>query len=127
MTPRREKREAEFDLTLDLASCATKECPKAPVEAEFLAVVPDEVEDRANLALRLTKPSSELLDEEHGAIGWAQEEKGVDVANIDALVEKVDRKYDLVDARPNPVEGIASLRTIGFAETATALIPASRN
>jgi hypothetical protein len=55
----------------------------------------DEVEDRAcALPGGLAETASELLQEERRTVRWTEEQEGVDVRDVDALVEKVDREDD---------------------------------
>jgi hypothetical protein len=55
--------------------------------------VADEVEDgEAVLPIAAPEAAAELLEEDRGALGRAEEEDGVDVGQVDALVEQVDRE-----------------------------------
>ena len=88
---RREEREVPLDLLLQVLSAATEQCPVAEVESELAAMEADEVEDGAfRLAGGSAQASAELLKEQRRALGRAQQQQGVDVRHVDALVEEVD-------------------------------------
>ena len=78
-----QEREAVLDLALEVASRAAEQRPEATIEAELLAVVADEVEHRADLPLGFAQSTTELLDEEHRAVGRPQKQERVDVAHVD--------------------------------------------
>ena len=83
------------DLPLDIGARAAEQRAESSVEAELLPMRADEVEDGAGaLPGGLAQASPELLEEERRAVGWAEEQKRVDVRNVDALVEEIDREDD---------------------------------
>ena len=85
----------------DVAAGTAEQGAVAAVEAELLAVGADEVEHGAErLARRLAQASPELLEEQGRALGRAQHQDGVDVRNVDALVEQVDGEH-----HPDPTGG----------------------
>ncbi len=56
----------------------------------------DEVEHRTErFVLGFPETSAELLEEQRRALGWSQHEHGVDVRDVDTLVEQVDREHGL--------------------------------
>ena len=90
LAARRQEREAALDVAFQSAAGLPGQGPQPMVEAELLAVVPDEVQDRQNrLVPGSTKPTAELLQEQRRALGGAQEQHRVDVGNVQALVEEV--------------------------------------
>ena len=79
----------------DVAARAAEESAVAAVEAELAAMCAHEVEDGAErLARRSAQATSELLEEQRGALGGTQHEHGVDRGHVDAFVEQVDREDD---------------------------------
>ena len=71
---RRQERKVVLNLPLDVDARPTEKRPESPVEAELLAVRPDEVEHRAyRLARCPSQPSPELLQEERRTFGRAQQ------------------------------------------------------
>ena len=88
--------EALLDLLAEVLAGAAEQRAETAVEPELLAVVAHEVEDRAQrLARRPAQSSAELLQEEHRAVGGAQQQQRVDHGDVDALVEQVDREHHL--------------------------------
>ena len=87
----------------------------------------DEVEDgEAVLAVGQAQAAAELLQEDGRALGGTQEEHGVDLGDVDALVEEVDRE-DAVDLAARSIRSAGSRwSAAGRAETATAGMPAPR-
>ena len=70
--------------------------PRSGGRTETLAVVAHEVEHRAHrFPWRPAQSSAELLQEQHRAVGGAQQQQRVDHGDIDALVEQVDREHRL--------------------------------
>ena len=87
--------------SLDVLPSATEEGAETSIEAELAAMVADEVEDGAERLSAVARPSqatAELLQEERRALGWAQEQQGVDIRDVDALVEQVDGEDDVDSA-----------------------------
>ena len=87
------------------------QCAQLEVEAELLAVIADEVQDgQHGLVLRPPQPSPELLQEDRGALGGSEEQHRVDIGNVDALVEDVDREDCLdVGLREDPADSAPAL------------------
>ncbi len=84
-----------LDLALDAAAGAADDGAKARVEAKRPVRLADEVEDgEALLFVAAAQPAAELLEEQGGALGGAQEQDGVDVGDVDAFVEEVDAEED---------------------------------
>src|SRR5947209_7505274 len=61
------------------------------VEPEVRSLTTDEVKDgEAGLAFGEAQSPPQLLQKYRGALGWAQEEDGVHLGNINSLVKEVD-------------------------------------
>ena len=89
----RQEREALLDVALQVLARRAGERPEAQVSTEFAAVMPNEVEGGEHgLAFGEPESAAELLEEEGWALGGAQEEHGVDLGDVDSLVEKVGGK-----------------------------------
>ena len=98
-------REALLDLAQDLPAGAAEDGAEAAVEAELGVHVADEVErGEALLAVGQAEAAAELLEEDGGALGGAEEEHGVDLGDVDALVEDVDGEDDVDLAGAQAVE-----------------------
>ena len=79
-----------FDLALEAPAGRTGQCSVANIEAELLAMVPNEVERSEDcFAGGAAQAPPELLQENGGALRWAEEEHCVDVGQVDAFVEEV--------------------------------------
>ena len=88
--------EALLDVGFEFSSGAAEHAPVAEVEAELFALVADEVEDGEHVfAFGAAEASAELLQEDGGALGWAEHEHDVDGGDVDAFVEQVDGEQDL--------------------------------
>ena len=84
------------------------------VKAKLLAVVADEVEDREDrLVPRAAEPAAQLLEEDGGAFGRPEEQDGVDVGDVEPLVEQVGRKEDVDTSRPKSCERFVAFRASG--------------
>jgi hypothetical protein len=74
------------------------------VEPELAALLADEVKDgQDRLAVRAPKPATELLQEQRRALGRSQQQQGVDLGDVQALVEQIDgedRSRPAVAERP---------------------------
>ncbi len=102
--------EALLDVGLQLSPGAAEHPPVAEVEAELLGLVADEVQDGEDvLAFGAAQASTELLEEDGGALGRAQHEYDVDGGDVDALVEQVDGEQDLHTSVAEVVQCLASL------------------
>ena len=96
VTARRQEREATLNLPLDVFARAAEQSLQAGVEAKLTSVLTDEVQyETRRLAISLAQAAAELLKEEDGAFGGAEEEQGLDVGKIDAFVEEVHREEDV--------------------------------
>ena len=96
----REEREALLDLSLEVAATATQEGAETAVEAELLSMMAHEIENRAlQLAVTLAQPSSQLLEEQRGTVGRAQQEQRVDDRHVNAFIEQVDGEEHVDAAR----------------------------
>ena len=117
-TTRRHQRKARLDLLCDLLPRATDQGAVANVEAIVGVGLSDEVEHcQDTLALRPAQAPAKLLEEDGRALGRSQKQDRVDLGNVDALVEDVDREdrpnlappksLDRVDALPvgDSIEG----------------------
>src|SRR5690606_21511149 len=63
----------------------------AEIEAEGFVLLTDEVEDGERVLVgRTPQPAADLLDEDRGALGGAQQQERVHRGHVDALVEEVD-------------------------------------
>src|SRR5699024_4621812 len=75
VAPSREEGEAGLHLPLELRARAAEQRAVAAVEAEAPVLLADEVEDAEDgLALCDAQPAPELLQEDRGALGGAEEE-----------------------------------------------------
>src|SRR4051812_48523739 len=98
MAPGREEREALLDLSLEVAATATQQGAETAVESELLSMMAHEIKNGAlQLAVTLAQPSSQLLKEQGGTVGRAQQKECVDDRHVNAFVEQVDRE-EHVDA-----------------------------
>ena len=87
---RRQQAEALVHRLDQLRARQPGELRQQAVEAEFLAVPADEIEDQAALlALGQTQSAADLLLEQHRALRRAQQEQRIDQRQVDALVEQV--------------------------------------
>ena len=83
---------------------------RSVVEAELLAVVADEVEHgQDRLVAGAPQAAAELLEEDGRALGGPEEEDGVDVGEVETLVEEVGGEEDVHPARSKIVRGLLSL------------------
>ena len=105
------------------------ECAQLRVEAELLAVVADEVEDgQHGLVAGAAQSAAELLQEDRRALGRSEEQHGVDVGEVEALVEQVGGEEHVDPARLAGPRGRARGRPAGVSPlTASAGMPASLN
>ena len=84
----RQIREALLDLSLEVAAAATQEGAEAAVEAELLSMMTHEIENRAlQLAVTLAQPSSQLLEEQRGTVGRAQQKERIDDRHVNAFID----------------------------------------
>lgn len=82
--------EASLNLFPDVARMSAYESLKAVLITEFGTRMANKVEyGKVVLALVQTESSAKLLEEDRGTFGWTKEENGVDLRNVNALVEKV--------------------------------------
>ena len=96
----RQEREPSFDLALEAPTSLAGQRAQLLVEAKLLALVSDEVEDgQHGLVGRAAKSATELLQEDRGALGGAEEQHRVDVGQVEALVEQVGGEEDVDSAR----------------------------
>jgi hypothetical protein len=101
---------------------------EATVVAELLAVLPDEVEHRADaLAFALPQAAAELLEEEQRAVGGPEHEERVHGRHVDALVEQVDREHHVQPPGGQVAQGLLPLISRVSAQTAVDGMPASLN
>ena len=78
-------------MAFDLTAGAADDGAEAAVEPEAAVGVADEVEHREALfVVAAPEAATELLEEQRRALRGAQEQDGVDVGYVDALVEEVD-------------------------------------
>jgi hypothetical protein len=90
---RGQEREAVLDLAHQLRTGTSGQRAVANVPAEAPVVLSHEVEHgQAGLAGGAAQAPAQLLQEDGGALGGAQEQHGVDLGHVDALVEQVDRE-----------------------------------
>ena len=69
---------------------------KPSIEAELGPLASGEVEHhQLSLVPRAAEPAPELLEKDRRTLGRSKEQEGVDVGDVDALVEKVDDTQDL--------------------------------
>ncbi len=111
MAASREVGESFFGGLDQVTAGDASERSKAQVKAELLAVVRDEVEDRADVLAGMTpEPTADLLEEHRGRLGGAQQQDRVAIGDVDALVEYVagEDRADL--PRPEPVDLFLALR-----------------
>ena len=72
--------------------------------------------------------AAQLLQEDSRALGRAQEQHGVDLGDVEAFVEEVDREEDVDLAVAQRGQGVAAVRSrTSSADTASAGMPASMN
>ena len=90
-TARRKTREALLYVTLDLAAGSAEDRAESTIEAELPVHVPNKVEGgEALLAFGQPQAAAELLEKDGGAFGGPEEEDGIDLRYVDALVEQID-------------------------------------
>ena len=105
LTARREEWEPLLNLSLEGAAGVSRQGSISLGEAELLALVADEVQHRQDsLRRRASEPTSELLEEDRCALGGAEHEDGVDVGDVEALVQHVDGEHRIDAARAEVVE-----------------------
>jgi hypothetical protein len=91
LTSGRQEGEAMFDLANEFFSTQTRQSPEALVEAELLALMADEVQcSQHGLAWRRAQPAAELLKKHGRALSGPQEQHGVDIGDVESLIEEVD-------------------------------------
>ena len=97
------------------------------VETELSTVLADEVEDRQNRLVPCPpQPAPELLQEQGRALGRPQQQDGVDVGQVEPLVEQVRREESVDLASRSACQGGARSAAGVDPLTASAGIPASR-
>lgn len=105
-----EEGEGLLDLGGHLVAGAAQEGAEAAVEAEFGAVVADEVQDGAGgLGGVAAEASAQLLEEQGRAVGRAEHQEGVDGGDVDALVEQVDGEHDVHASVGQVAQGLAAI------------------
>ena len=110
MAARRQEREALLNLPLKVASTATQQGAEAAVETEFLSVMAHEIENRAlPLAIALAQSSSQLLEEQRGTVGRAQQEERIDDGHVNAFIEQVDGEEHVDAACREVLERVLAL------------------
>ena len=128
LTARREEWEPLLNLALEAAAGVSRQGSISLGEAELFALVADEVQHRQDsLRRRTSKPTTELLEEDRCAFGGAEHEDGVDVGDVQALVQHIDGKHSIDAARAEVVR--VSARSVAGVSPliARAGIPASTN
>ena len=111
-----QEREVALDLTFDVASTAAQEGAEPAVEAELPAVIADEVENCAqSFLVGPSQASPELLEKEGRAFRRPEQQQGIDVWNVDTLVEEIDREDDvdlcrLTDRAARPFVSVSGCR-----------------
>ena len=96
-----------LECALNLSPCPADHRAKANVESVLGVGLADEVEHRQDaLALRPPQAATELLQEHGRALGRAQEQDRVDLGNVDAFVEDVDREDRSNLAAPKLTHGL---------------------
>src|SRR5690606_28489256 len=95
MAAARQEGEALLNGALDLLTAAAQQSGIAPMHPELLAMLPHEVQHRADsLVRRATQATPQLLQEDRRAVCRAQEQQGVDRRDVDAFVEEVHGEHD---------------------------------
>jgi hypothetical protein len=104
---RRQERKPLLNLSLKVATTAAKQGAEAAVETEFLSVMAHEIENGAlPLAMALAQSSSQLLEEQRGTVGRAQQEERIDERHINAFIEQVDGEEYVDAARSEVIERV---------------------
>ena len=101
----RKEGEAVLDLLRDAAPAGIDDRPQPLLEAELRAVLADQVDHgEVALPLRPAQPAPELLGEQGGRLGRAEQQQAVDVGDVDTLAEHLDREDAAQLAATEPVE-----------------------
>src|SRR6478672_7936429 len=96
LAPRGQERKALLDLSFQASLRRTCQSAVADVEPELLAMMTDEVEcGQHRLVTGAAQAATQLLQEDRGALRWPEEQDGVDVGQVEPLVEQVGSKQDV--------------------------------
>jgi hypothetical protein len=105
MAARREEGEAGLDLPFNVLARAAQERLEAAVETELPSVLAHKVKDEAPaFSTVLSESAAELLKEQRRAVRRAEQQERVNVWEVDALVEEVDREEHVDLAAAQVVE-----------------------
>src|SRR5207249_10472218 len=89
-----QERETFHELAFERPAGSAGEGAVAEVEAELPVLLADEVQDgEACLAGCVAQAPAELLEEHRDALGWPEEQDGVDVGDVEAFVEHVNGEH----------------------------------
>jgi len=116
VTSRRQEGKPLLDVALRLTASTTRDGLEPPVESELRSLPADEVEHgQDGSAFGAAQSSTELLQEERGALGWSKKQDGVDFGHVDAFIEDVDREHDVDVACPQVPQRSVPLRGLRLA------------
>src|SRR6476469_8830992 len=89
-------RETKFDFVIKSPRWLRAQCPKPCREPELGTMCANEVENCETVLLVVeSKAASELLQVNRQALRWAEEEQGVDLGQVDALIVKVNDEDEI--------------------------------
>src|SRR3972149_8147459 len=110
MAPRRQEAEAILDVPLRLLASAPRHCLEPSVKAKLGPLATDEIEDgQDSLPPDPAHSAPELLPKEGRALGGSEEEDGVYLRDVNALIEDVDGKHHVEISPPKAPQRILAL------------------